>query len=132
MENIYISYANQDFNIAKEAKAMLESSSLAVKFVDHTEMNLSGDVASEMLDGIKKASVFLCLFSKHSNTSNFMSIEINAAVKREKDIYIINVDRSEMGKKTNFALANSTLLKGDKEKALKEFIKVMQGGGKNE
>ncbi len=128
MKGIYLSYANQDLSLAKSVKEQIENCGLTVCLIDHTEENLNGDVASEMLDGIKKSDVFLCLYSKHSNQSNFVSIELNAAVKREKQVYIINTDNSYIEKKTNFAIANSVLLKGDAKKALQDFIAIMQKG----
>lgn len=128
MKKIYISYANQDVNIAKSVKSELLSNGISVCFIDHTEENLQGDVANEMLTGIKNCDAFLCLYSKYSNNSNFVSIELNASVKREKQVYIINTDKTYIEKKTNFAIANSILLKGDLKKALAEFIGLIKSG----
>lgn len=129
MKKIYVSYANQDLQIAKNLKQEIESKGFSVCLIDHTEENLNGDVASEMLEGIKNAEVFLCLYSKNSLQSNFVSIEINAAVKREKEVYILNTDNTYIEKKTNFAIANSILLKGDVKKALAEFYNYVKTEG---
>ncbi len=126
MKKIYLSYANEDFAAAKEVKEALEGSGMRVTLVEHVELTVDGDVAEKMLAEIKEANVFLCLFSGHANLSNFVSIEINAAVKREKEIYVLALDESKMEPKLKFALANSTYLKGGK--AVKEFIKLVQEG----
>lgn len=127
MKKIYISYANQDLQLAKSVETELKNNNLIAYFIDHTEENIHGDVANDMLSGIKNCDVFLCLYSKNSNQSNFVSIELNAAVKRDKQVYIINVDKTYIEKKTNFAIANSILLKGDFKTALKEFISTIKG-----
>lgn len=127
MERVYISYANEDLSVAKKVNDILSENGINTYIVDHTEENLNGDVALEMLDGIKNSNVFLCLYSKYSNSSNFISIEINAAVKREKHVYIINIDGTSLEQKTNFAIANSTLIKGDFDSAINKFI-IIKGG----
>ncbi|MBE5744140.1 MAG: TIR domain-containing protein [Clostridiales bacterium] len=128
MERVYISYANEDLSVAKKVNDILSENGINTYIVDHTEENLNGDVALEMLDGIKNSNVFLCLYSKYSNSSNFISIEINAAVKREKRVYIINIDGTSLEQKTNFAIANSTLIKGDFDSAINKFITIIKGG----
>ena len=59
MKGIYLSYANQDLSLAKSVKEQIENCGLTVCLIDHTEENLNGDVASEMLDGIKKSDVLV-------------------------------------------------------------------------
>ncbi len=128
MEKVYLSYANEDLSVAKKVSDVLIKNGINALIVDHTEENLNGDVALEMLDSIKNSNVFLCLYSKYANGSNFISIEINAAIKREKRVYIINMDGTSLEQKTNFAIANSTLIKGDLDSATKEFITIIKGG----
>ena len=128
MERVYISYANEDLSVAKKVNDILSENGINTYIVDHTEENLNGDVALEMLDGIKNSNVFLCLYSKYSNSSNLISIEFNAAVKREKRVYIINIDGTSLEQKTNFAIANSTLIKGDFDSAINNFITIIKGG----
>lgn len=128
MEKVYLSYANEDLSVAKKVSDVLIENGINALIVDHTEENLNGDVALEMLDSIKNSNIFLCLYSKYANGSNFISIEINAAIKREKRVYIINMDGTSLEQKTNFAIANSTLIKGDLDSATKEFITIIKGG----
>lgn len=127
MKTIYISYANEDLQTAVALRTALTARGVQCTLVDHTEYNPNGDVAADMLGSIKCADALVCVFSKHSNDSNFVSIELNAAVKREKKVYLMKTDRTAIDKKNNFVIANSVILQsGTVEGAVAELLPILQ------
>ncbi len=130
MKSVYISYANEDLQTAKELQSILQNAGVTAIVVEHTTFNPNGDVAADMLQQIKTAETMVCIFSKFTNDSNFVSIELNAAVKREKKVFILNTDRTEIDKKNNFVLANSvTLTNRELNKAAQELLPLLAKGG---
>jgi predicted TIM-barrel fold metal-dependent hydrolase len=123
---IYISYANEDVSVAKELGNALEQYGFEAKIVDHTAFNYEGDVAVDMLESIKNCDCMLCLYSYNTNDSNFVSIELNAAVKREKRVYIIKEGDVKIDAKNRFVTANSIILKStDARSAAKELEELV-------
>ena len=127
MKTVYISYANEDLPTAISLQNALNVQGIQNILVDHTAFNPSGDVAADMLDSIKSADALVCIFSKHSNDSNFVSIELNAAVKREKKVYLLKTDSTAIDKKNNFVTANSVILQSNSvDRAANELLAFLQ------
>ena len=129
MKKVYISYANEDLKYAQEISAMLLESNFSVLLVDHTVFNFTDDIADVMLQNIKSADTLLCIYSNNTNQSNFVSIELNAAVKRSVPVYIIKLGDVEIDKKNHFATANSLILKGSSLNERISDFKLIVGGG---
>lgn len=127
MKTVYISYANEDLQTAISLQNALNSHGIQNLLVDHTTFNPNGDVAADMLGSIKDADALVCIFSKHSNDSNFVSIELNAAVKREKKVFLLKTDSTAIDKKNNFVTANSVILQSNTaDRAAAELLAFLQ------
>ena len=131
MTSIYVSYPNEDIENAKAIQQMLQNNGINAYLVDHTNFNPNGDVAMEMLSLIKQSDALLCLFSANANASNFISIELNAAVKREKKVYLYIPDHTKIDKKNNFVTANSVILKSSNLKNAVNELLLINGKGEN-
>lgn len=124
MSVVYLSYDNADYENALYVARELEANGIPCVFVRHNHFFANGDVAEEMLQGIKDSHIVLCVFSESSNESNFVSIEINAAVKRQKTVCVISPDFSQPNSKNAFALSGATYIEGVNFKgAVSSFIK---------
>lgn len=133
MNKIYISYANEDFQKALLVQKILDENNLSTTTVDHTSLNTNGDIAETMLNEIKNHEIFLFLFSKYANESNFFSIELNAAIKRNKKVYILALDASSIDERLNFTINNSSFIEYSTLKtSVNKFIKLINRGNNNE
>ncbi len=133
MNKIYISYANEDFKKALQVQKILEENTISSTIVNHTSLNTNGDIAETMLNEIKNHEFFLFLFSKYANESNFFSIELNAAIKRNKKVYILALDASSIDDKLNFTINNSIFIEYSSLKtSVNKFIKLINRGHNNE
>ena len=133
MYKLYISYANEDYDLAIKIQDALKNNNINSSIIDHTSLNVNGDIAEAMYNEIKKYENILFLFSAYANESNFFAIELNAAVKRNKKIYILLLDESNMSDELRFTTSNSIFLKYSGFKnSIKSLSDLITNGDENE
>ena len=132
MDKVYICYANNDYAKAKKIYNSLTKNNIDICMVEHFVYESGNDYAQNMLDGIKSSNIFLLVLSRFTSNSSWVSLEINAAVKRNKKIFVIKVDNDEINQNLKFALGNSIIIK---EKTINDSINKVKSliisGGEN-
>ena len=80
---VFISYSTNDLPIVEHIRKIIESPSVEV-FVAEYSVSPGSQLASTILDAIKKCDLFVLIWSKHSKVSEWVPQEIGAAKGNNK------------------------------------------------
>ena len=98
--DIFISYSRKDFDKVKVIKEELEQVTGAECWMDMDGISYdSSDFADVIVKAIDDAPVFIFMLSEHSQKSRIAIGEITLAQKKNKHIFIVNIDKCEMSDK---------------------------------
>ncbi|BEO78734.1 MULTISPECIES: toll/interleukin-1 receptor domain-containing protein [Serratia] len=79
MTNIFISYAREDFLIAKKLTEELNRHEYKV-FLDQQSIQLGAHWQEDILKHLKNSDVFIALVTEHSDKSYYFNIEVTGAI----------------------------------------------------
>ena len=97
---IVISYSRKDFDKVKAIKEEIEQVTFAKCWMDLDGISYdSPDFADVIVKAIDDAPVFVFMLSEHSQNSRIAIGEITLAQKKNKHIFIVNIDECEMSDK---------------------------------
>jgi flagellar basal body-associated protein FliL len=106
---IFISYSSDNDEIAEAVCKHLEDN-VDNCWMAPRDVKTADNYAKEIMDGLLDAEVFLLIFSKESQASDFVKEEIFTAFKNNKSIIAFNIDDTLPEKAMNFYLKNTQWL----------------------
>jgi hypothetical protein len=90
MANIFISHSHKNKEFANRIAIDLKAFGYSV-WLDSNEFRVGDKVHKRIEKGIQEINCFLVVLSKDSVNSEWVNLEISAAIEREKDVHILPI-----------------------------------------
>lgn len=134
MSDVFISYksndpnlGNYDGNVADELCELLESVGITC-WIAPRDIDLgTKGYARSIMEGIENCKIFLLVFSRYANESEYVASEIDAAFAAEKDIIPFCLDKTQPNRELRFYLGRKQWIyvEGDYHERFHEIVDAL-------
>lgn len=90
---IFISFSEQDSEIAQQIRRALINERFILN-IDEKNIQVGENIKQAFISEIKSSSIFIVLISKYSINSNFVKLEIKHAIKNNKKVLPVLIDKN--------------------------------------
>lgn len=105
--SVYISYDDNELNIAQKASHVLESNGCTCWFKNR---DAGLNTVEDVVNAIKDSNLFILIFSKNSVNSKFVKTEVDYAFTYDIPILVFRVDETDLDGGLEFFLNNKAWL----------------------
>lgn len=89
--NVFISYATKDLSVVDQVRTVLEGSSVAVFVAEHS-VPAGSPLAQSIITAIKQCDIFIVLWSRNADASDWVPQEVGIAKADNKHIIPVLLD----------------------------------------
>lgn len=109
MHDVFISYADEDKEVAEKVCAILEGRGLSC-WIAPRDVPPGREWAEAIVDAIEQTKVFVLVFSQHSNTSAAIIAELEKAFSNQVTIFLFRIRKVEPSKRMELFVRTSQWL----------------------